>query len=87
VIGGVPKRIPNFIDGAGDTAFEVDVGVVAPDLLLQFLPGYNLAGPGEKGCQNTKGLPGKTDAQACFPNLSSVEVDLKSAKRNPCSAG
>src|ERR1700675_3131865 len=43
-LGAVPQNFTQAVNGFVQTAIEVDEGVVAPQSLGEFFPGYNFAG-------------------------------------------
>ena len=59
---------------------EVDDGVFAPEAGLEFFAGDDLAGLLEEGGEDLEGLALELDAEAGFPELSGLQIDLIEAE-------
>jgi hypothetical protein len=70
IVGVVAESIAHLIDGDGERAIEVDVGVFTPDPVVELFPGDDLTGPLDQRDQDPKGLTLNPDAGACFPQLA-----------------
>ena len=67
VFGGVGQRFAYLIDRRAQAVVEVDHGLGAPDLLLQFLAGNDFSRTAEQDGQQLKRLTLQLDANAALP--------------------
>ncbi len=73
----VVQHGPYLLDALVQPVIEVDVGLIAPDLLLNFLAGDELAGLAGKKCQNPEWLRGQLEGRAIFAQFFAVEIELE----------
>jgi hypothetical protein len=80
MIGRITEGLADLIDGAGETALEINVGVVSPYLVLELFAGENIAGFCQQSGEQTKGLSGEANTESGFTNLFGVEIDLENSE-------
>ncbi len=83
VFGRVAKGFADFIDGGAEGVVEVDDGIFAPEAGLEIFPGYDLAGLLEQGRKDFKRLALQLDAEAGFPELACLDINLVQPKTEP----
>jgi hypothetical protein len=72
----------DLIDGEVDAAFEVDEGVVAPDVLVDFFAGDNLSGALCQEQEHGKRLRLEPDRVAAFAQLTTGGIECEGAEAN-----
>ena len=86
VVGGVAQSLAQLAHSRGDAALKIDVGVLAPDLKLELLPGDNFTRFGQKRHQNAERLTLQPYAHPELAYFSGLEIDLEAPKRNELMA-
>lgn len=82
IVGVIPQRLANLINGGSKRVIEVDVGPFFPDSLLKLLASDDLSGPLNQFSQHSEGLPLNLDPETTPPKLSRGEIRLKRTKGN-----
>ena len=76
ILRRVAQRFTNLVYGFVDAVVEVD-DRLAPEFLVQLLPGYQLSGFLQQHRQDLKRLLLQPDAQAALRQFSGSQVDLE----------
>src|SRR5580700_8184861 len=79
-LGGVPKRIPDFVDCFVESVVEIHEGVRRPEFFLKFLACYDVTVALKQNHQDFKRLFLKPDSQAMFPQLARLEIHFEDSK-------
>jgi hypothetical protein len=77
VLGMVAQRLSQLVYGDSQAVIEVDSGVRAPQLLLEFLPADHLAWTLQERSKDLEGLALKPDPNTRAAQFSSFEVRFK----------
>jgi hypothetical protein len=77
ILGRIVERFAQPINGLIQTLIEVDEGFFVPELLLQLISRYNLAGSLQQYCEDAKRLFRKLDLQPLFPQFALMQIDFK----------
>lgn len=80
IVSGIAQGSAELVNCGVKTVFEIDKGIVAPDLLTKFVTGDDLARTFEKEQENLKWLSGQTYTSAALEQLICVCVHLKGSK-------
>ena len=64
-VGGVAQRLPQAVHGGADAVFELNDGVVRPELLADLLPGQDFAGAAQQHDKDSERLFGEAKDLAC----------------------
>jgi hypothetical protein len=83
ILGGVAEGFADLVDGRAEGVVEVDYGVFTPEACLEFFAGDDLAGLFQEGGEDLEGLPLQLDAEACFPELPCLQIDLIEPEAEP----
>lgn len=70
----VAERVPDLLDGEVETMFKIYNDPLAPDLVADLFPRYQLGGAADEQGEHPSGLRRQMDERACFPQLSRLEV-------------
>src|SRR5207247_3958121 len=73
VLGGIFEGLAQPVNRLVQAAIEIDKGVGAPQLLLQFLTGHRLSGSLEQHGQDLKGLILELDLEALLPQFAGLQ--------------
>src|SRR5208283_324826 len=73
----VVQRGPNLLDALVQTVVEVNVGLLAPNLLLNIFPGNKLARTARQEGEDLKGLGRQLKRKTVFAQLFAVEIQLE----------
>ena len=87
VVGLVPQRHAQPVDGAVQPAVEVDEGLVGPEPLPERLARHGRAARVEQGLQDPQRLLLQTHPQALPPELAGTPVQLENAEPEDARSG
>ncbi len=76
-VGVVAQHLADLLDALVDAVLEIDVGLLAPELGLDFLAGNDLPGVGGEQDEELKRLRREFDDGAGFAQLKGVEIELE----------
>jgi hypothetical protein len=77
---GVAEGLADFVDRFVEPVVEIHEGIGGPELLLQFLSRYYLAGVIDQHGQHLKRLLLDFDLQSMFSEFTGTEINLEDAK-------
>jgi hypothetical protein len=83
ILGRIAERFAELIDRGSKAVVEVDDGVAAPEALLNFFAGHQLARAIEKANQDAKGLRLQPDADAGPAQFTGFGISLEKAEGEP----
>ena len=81
-VGGIAECASHLGDAEVQSALEVDVGALAPDLALQRLAGHGVTGPGEQHREDAGRLGLQLHWRTVAPQGAARRIELVDAKPN-----
>ena len=82
-LGGVAEGLTDFADRFVEPVVEIHESVRGPELLLELLASYDLAGMLEQHRQDLEGLFLKPDSQAVLAQFASAKIQFENPKTEP----
>jgi hypothetical protein len=79
-LGIIAQCCSNLVDGEVDAAFEIDKGVVSPDVLVNFFAGDDLSSAFYEQEKNSELLPLELDHTAALAQLAIGGIEFEGAE-------
>src|SRR6516165_6711007 len=83
----IGERLPEFPDGSIQAGFEINEGIVRPELFLEFLAADNFAGAGSQRSQQQHRLLLEANFPSVFAEFARSKVGQKGAELEPVRGG
>ena len=80
LVGVIGQDCPNLLDALVDPALKVDIGLVAPQMLLNLFASDDLPGAAGQESEQLERLRRQAQDRSGFPELLGTEVQLEDAK-------
>jgi hypothetical protein len=81
--GGVAEGLTDFADCFVEAVVEVHESIRGPELFLEFLTSYDIAGVLKQQDQDLEGLFLKADSQAVLAQFTGTKIHFEHAKTKP----
>lgn len=81
--GVVPQGLTQSFDGTVDAVFEIDEGILRPELLPDLFAGHQFAWTFQQHGQDLEGLTVQLNLQSLLAQFSSAKVNFKDTEMYP----